>query len=204
MFMMKLASLKIIGNVQMVGFRTFIKNVADSLNVTGFAGNEADGSVNVVCEGDAEAIEGLINALKQNLPSFACIEELTAAYEAYKGDFIRFEWRGADVPGEGETELVALMRSFDKKGEVMVGFLGSMNETLKAVKEDTSMMLDKQDMMLEKQDMMLDKQDMMLEKQDETIAEIEGVRTDLKSYMAEKFTKIEQDVEAIKAKLGMV
>jgi len=181
--MMKRASLKITGNVQMVGFRTFIKNVADSLNVTGFAVNEADGSVNVVCEGDAEAIEGLINALKQNPPSFARIEELTTAYEAYKGEFIRFERRGADVPGEGETELVALMRSFDKKGEVMVGFLGSMNETLKAVKADTGL---------------------MLEKQDETIAEIEGVRTDLKSYMAEKFTKIEQDVEAIKAKLGMV
>jgi len=197
MFMMKRASLKIIGNVQMVGFRTFIKNVADSLNVTGFAGNEADGSVKVVCEGDAEAIEGLINALKQNLPSFACIEELTAAYEDYKGEFIRFERHGADVPGEGETEMVALMRSFDKKGEVVIGFLGSMNETLKAVKEDTSMMLDKQDMML-------DKQDMMLEKQDETIAEITGVRIDLKSYMEEKFTRIEQDVEAIKAKLGMV
>jgi len=202
--MMKRASLKITGNVQMVGFRTFIKNVADSLNVTGFAVNETDGSVKIVCEGDAEAIEGLINALKQNPSSFARIEELTTAYEAYKGEFIRFERRGADVPGEGETELVALMRSFDKKGEVMVGFLGSMNETLKAVKADTGLMLDKQDMMLEKQDMMLDKQDMMLEKQDETIAEIEGVRTDLKSYMAEKFTKIEQDVEAIKAKLGMV
>jgi len=197
MFMMKRASLKIIGNVQMVGFRTFIKNVADSLNVTGFAVNETDGSVKVVCEGDAEAIEGLINALKQNPPSFTRIEEVTATYEDYKGEFIRFERHGADVPGEGETEMVALMRSFNKKGEVMIGFLGSMNETLKAVKADTGLML-------EKQDMMLDKQDMMLDKQDETIAEIEGVRTDLKSYMAEKFTKIEQDVEAIKVKLGMV
>jgi len=121
--------------------------------------------------------------------------------------------------------MVALMRRFDKKCEVMIGFLGSMNETLKAVKADTGLMLDKQDMMLEKQDMMLDKQDMMLEKQDmmldkqdmmldkqdmmldkqdETISEIAGVRTDLKSYMAEKFTRIEQDVEALKAKLGLV
>ena len=148
---MKRASLRIIGNVQMVGFRTFIKNVADSLNVTGFAVNETDGSVNVVCEGDAEAIERLINALKQNPPSFARIEEVTAEYEDYKGEFIRFKRRGDDVPGEGETEMVALMRSFDKKGEVMIGFLGSMNETLKAVKADTGMMLDKQDMMLDKQ-----------------------------------------------------
>jgi len=149
--------------------------------------------------------------IKQNPPSFARIEEVTAVYEDYKGEFIRFDRRGADVTGEGETEMVALMRSFDKKGEVMIGFLGSMNETLKAVKADTGMMLDKQDMMLDKQDMMLDKQDMMLDKQDmmldkqdETIAEIKGVREDLKSYMAEKFTKIEHDVEAIKAKIGMV
>jgi len=74
------------------------------------------------------------------------------------------------------------MRSFDKKCEVIIVFLGSMNETWKAVKADTGLMQDKQD---------------------ETISEIAGVRTD-KSYMAEKFTRIEQDVEALKAKLGLV
>ena len=79
--MMKRASPRIRGDVQMAGFRTFIKTVADSLNVTGFA----------------------------------------------------------------ENEMVALMRSFDKKGEVMIGILSSMNETLKGVKGDTSKMLEKQD-----------------------------------------------------------
>ena len=79
--MMKRASLRIRGDVQMAGFRTYIKTVADSLNVTGFA----------------------------------------------------------------ESEMVALMRSFDKKGEVMIGILSSMNETLKGVKGDTSRILEKQD-----------------------------------------------------------
>ena len=72
--MMKRASLRIRGDVQMAGFRTFIKDIADSLIVTGFA----------------------------------------------------------------ESEMVALMRSFDKKGEVMIGILSSMNETLKDVKGDTN------------------------------------------------------------------
>jgi acylphosphatase len=72
--MMKRASLKIRGDVQMAGFRTYIKTVADSLNVTGFA----------------------------------------------------------------ENVMVALMRSFDKNGEVMIGLLSSMNETLKGVKGDTN------------------------------------------------------------------
>jgi acylphosphatase len=159
----------------MAGFRTFIKNVADSLNVTGFAENDNDGSVKVVCEGEGEAVERLVNAIKQNSPSFVHIAEAKAAYEEYKSEFSSFERRGADVPGEGEREMVALMRSFDKKGEVMVGILGSMDKTLKAVKGDTSKMLEKQDMMLGKQDMMLGKQDMMLEKQDETIGAIGGV-----------------------------
>ena len=213
--MKKRGSLRISGNVQMAGFRTFIKNVADSLNVNGFAENDKDGSVKVVCEGEWEAIERLVNAIKQNSPSFVRIKEVKAAYEEYKSEFSSFESRGADVPGEGESEVVALMRSFDKKGEVMVGILGSMNETLKGVKGDTSMMLEKQDMMLEKQDMMLEKQDETIgaiggvsekidQSKEEIVTEISSLREDIRSYMAEKFTKIEHEVEAIKAKIGMV
>ena len=77
------------------------------------------------------------------------------AYEEYKGEFSNFERRDVDVPGEEvtrENEMVALMRSFDKKGEVMIGILSSVNETLgsmngtrNSVKEDTSKMLGKQD-----------------------------------------------------------
>ena len=206
--MEKRASLKIRGNVQMAGFRAFIKNVADSLNVKGFAENEKDGSVKVVCEGEGEAIERLVNSVKQDSPSFARIEEVTAAYEEYKGEFSSFERRGADVPEEDGTEMVALMRSFDKKGEVMIGILGSMNETLKGVKGDTGKMLEKQDMMLGKQDMMLEKQDETIvaidRSKEEIVTEISSLRDDLRSYMEEKFRKIEQDVEVIKAKIGMV
>ncbi len=200
--MMKRASLRIRGDVQMAGFRTYIKTVADLLNLNGFAENEEDGNVKVVCEGEGEAIERLINSVKQNSPSFVRIEEVKAVYEDYKGGFSGFERRGVDVLGEGESEKVTLMRSFDKKGEVMIGILSSMNETLKGVKGDTNKTLEKQDMMLEKQDMMLEKQDMMLEKQDETIdaidrskeeivTEISSLRGDLRSYMGEKFAKIE-------------
>ena len=54
--MMKRADVRIRGNVQMAGFRTFIKNTADSLNVKGFTENLEDGSVRVVCEGEEAAI----------------------------------------------------------------------------------------------------------------------------------------------------
>jgi len=44
----------------------------------------------------------------------------------------------------------------------------------------------------------------MLDKQDETIAEIKGVREDLKSYMERRFEYIEQEIADIKAKIGVV
>nr|QNO53144.1 acylphosphatase [Methanosarcinales archaeon ANME-1 ERB6] len=150
---MKRADIRIKGNVQMVGFRTVIKNTADSLNVKGFAENLEDGSVKVICEGEEEGINELINSIKEKTPSFASIEEMNVAYEEYKGEFTGFERRGADVPKEDkEDAMLRYMRSFDKKGEVMIGILNSMDETMKSVKEDTSHMLEKQDMMLEKQD----------------------------------------------------
>ena len=68
---MKRANIKIKGNVQMAGFRTFIKNTADSLNnVKGFAENLENGSVKVICEGEEEGINELINSIKEKTPSF--------------------------------------------------------------------------------------------------------------------------------------
>ena len=191
----------------MAGFRTFIKNIADSLNVTGFAENQGDGSVKVVCEGEEEGIKRLIDSVKKKSPSFVSIEGLDVAYEEYKGEFSGFERRGADVPGE-ESEMVALMRSFDKKGEVMIGILssmnetmesmnetmGSMNETMKGVKEDTSQMLEKKEDTIEAID----------RSKEEIVTEISSLREDLRSYMENKFAMIEHEIEGIKAKIGIV
>ncbi|KAF5413750.1 MAG: Acylphosphatase [Candidatus Methanophagaceae archaeon] len=45
---------------------------------------------------------------------------------------------------------------------------------------------------------------LMLDKQDETITELKGVRIDLKSYMEERFERIEREIAAIKDKIGVV
>jgi len=44
----------------------------------------------------------------------------------------------------------------------------------------------------------------MLEKQDDTTGEIRGLREDLKSFMEERFNRLEREIEIIKAKLGML
>ncbi len=123
----------------MAGFRTFIKNIADSLNVKGFAGNLEDGSVRVVCEGEEEGITGLVKTIKQNPPSFARIDDVSVEYEDYKGEFTSFGRRGNDIPQKATLDdLLGVLKSFDSKAEKLVSILSDTNVTLKSVKEDTS------------------------------------------------------------------
>ena len=55
--------------------------------------------------------------------------------------------------------------------------------------------------MLEKQDKTIDAID---QSKEEIVTEISSLRDDLRSYMDYKFAKIEHEVEAIKAKIGMI
>jgi len=194
----------------MVGFRTFIKNIADSLNITGFVENLADGSVRVVCEGEEGGIKELIKAIKEKTPSFARIDEVRAEYGDYKGEFTSFERRGEDVPKEEkEDAMLRYMRSLDKKGEVAIGILSSMNETLMSVKEDTKLIPS----IKENTEKMLEKQDSMLEKQDRTIEILGDVKGDTKyipsvkadtSKMLEKQDKTIDVLEDIKGDTGEI
>jgi len=236
--MMRRANIRVKGNVQMAGFRTFIKNTADSLNVKGFAENLGEGSVKVICEGEEEGIKELINLIKESPPSFARIDDVSAEYGDYKGEFTSFERRGDDIPQKATLDdLLGVLKSFDSKAERLISILGGMDVTLKSVKEDTKVIPSikedtkiissiKEDTKLipgikENTNMMLEKQDQMLEKQDDTIAEIRNVSEkidegkeeivteissligDLRSYMENKFGKIEYEIAEIKAKIGM-
>jgi acylphosphatase len=138
---MKRADIRIKGNVQMAGFRTFIKNIADSFNLKGFAENLEDGSVRVIFEGEEEAIEGLINSVKENSPSFAHVDEVSVEYGDYKGEFTSFERKGDDIPQKATLDdLLSALKSFDSKAERLVSILSDMNVTLKNVKEDTKVL----------------------------------------------------------------
>ena len=184
------ADIIITGNVQMVGFRTFLKNLADSLHITGYAKNLEDGSVNVVCEGEGENIAEMIGKIRENSPSFASIVDISVEYADYTGEYVSFERTNGDIPKEATLgDLLVVMKSFDTKAETLVVILSGMDSTLKSVKEDTSLML-------EKQDKTLDKQDQMLDKQDTTIQVLKGVKDDTSQIKG-----IKEDTEVMKDKL---
>jgi len=213
------ADIIIKGKVQMAGFRTFIKNAADSFGLKGFAENLPDRDVKIVCECKKDKITEFIDYIKENTPSFAAIDDITLEYESYRGEFTTFERRGADVPGE-EGEILTVLKSFDAKAGKMVGILGEMNEKLGRIDE-------KQDRTIEiLKDVKEDtkyipgiKGDTSagLEKQDTTIGILEDVREDtgeitsalvfLKEIhretveLREKYELLSRDVDEIKVKL---
>ena len=60
----------VVGRVQGVGYRYFVLRHADALGVSGYARNRADGSVEVVAEGDDVVLADLEARLREG-PSFA-------------------------------------------------------------------------------------------------------------------------------------
>jgi len=61
--------LRIYGVVQGVGFRYFVRKQALTLGLAGYAKNMPDGSVEVVLEGENEAIDMAIDACRVGPPS---------------------------------------------------------------------------------------------------------------------------------------
>ena len=63
------------GRVQRVGFRYFVENAAQREGIQGYVRNQHDGSVEVVAEGDADAILRFEMAVRQG-PSGARVDEI--------------------------------------------------------------------------------------------------------------------------------
>jgi acylphosphatase len=192
------------GKVHDVGYRPFLLDLADSLLIERFDARnvviEGKQAVVVLVEGDENQINQFIELIKENKPENAVVEEIKI--EEYKG-FVR------SIDSYRQSLMVSQLNKI-----VQVGL----------------QMLHKQDLMLQKQDLMLQKQDQMLQKQDETmkiireesektreylgrkidqakdevVQEIRELRMDLKMYLDERLKKIEEEINTIKSKLGMV
>lgn len=75
------------GRVQGVGFRFFVKAVAEELNLTGWVRNKWDGRVEVLAEGDRADLESLLDSIRRGPPSAYVSEvrvEWNPAGQAYR------------------------------------------------------------------------------------------------------------------------
>jgi len=80
------------GLVQGVGFRWFVQREAMALDISGYTRNLGSGQVEVVAEGESDAIERLLVAL-QHGPRSAMVRDLSVVRGAATGTFIGFDVR---------------------------------------------------------------------------------------------------------------
>jgi acylphosphatase len=76
---------RITGRVQGVGYRYFALIEAQTLGVSGYAKNLRDGSVEVVAEGQAQAVSAFEARLREG-PAFARVEVVDREALAVRGD----------------------------------------------------------------------------------------------------------------------
>jgi len=220
--------------VQDIGYRLFLYESAEAMDISKFQARNIEGGVEVLIGGEDISVDKFVEFIREERPERAEVGEIEE--EEYKGKI-------KPIERFAQSFMLAQMGKFVNIGMEMLA-------TEKGIKKDTRMTLEKQDLTLEKQDSMLEKQDSMLEKQDsmlekmdsmlgkqdsmlekqdlmlgkqdetigairevsekidlgkeDIVAEISSLREDLRSYMENKFAGIEREITEIKVKIGMV
>lgn len=85
-------SAQVTGRVQGVGFRHFVCRQAGTHDLAGWVKNERDGSVRVEAEGPRDALEDLLDALRDG-PRTAKVQDVSADWQDADGSFETFEVR---------------------------------------------------------------------------------------------------------------
>jgi acylphosphatase len=78
------------GYVQGVGFRAFVARESRRLGLAGSVRNRADGTVEVIAEGERRVLEELLLALHRG-PAEAEVQRVDARWSAAEGGLTRFE-----------------------------------------------------------------------------------------------------------------
>jgi acylphosphatase/gas vesicle protein len=195
------------GNVQKVGYRDYVEEVARKLGIVGFVENVKDGTVRIVCETDEETVKKFIHEINIKKGLIEVEDVQIKSVGIATGEYKYFEIKYGPLEEEiGERMVMAV-----KYATIMSSDIKEMKQDIKEVKQDIKEM--KQDIKDMKQDISEMKQDIkeikgdvkeVLKKQEETIKEIRELRSDLKSYLDERFKKIEEEIRIIKARIGLV
>ncbi|MFH1305361.1 MAG: acylphosphatase [Candidatus Omnitrophota bacterium] len=79
------------GNVHGVGFRFAAERIATRLELTGFARNLPDGTVEVVCEGEQNRLAAFLDDMEKAMVGY--IGSSRVEWEAPRAEFSSFEIR---------------------------------------------------------------------------------------------------------------
>ena len=203
---MKRARCIVKGRVQRVGYRDEVEEIARRLGTKGFVENIKPYDIRIVTEGEDEAISEFIERIK--IKRFPIdVESVEVSFEDFKGEFEYFEIKRGDWQEELGERLDTAGKLLYKSVELAERSVELSERAVELGERavelgERSVELSERSVELGEESVSIGKR--MLEKQDETINEIKGLREDLKSYMEERFDRLEREVMAIKARLGMV
>lgn len=165
------------GTIQNVGYRAKVIGFARVFDLTGFVYNLDDRQVWIIAEGEENDLDAFVGAI-QIANTLIKVDDVEVEYADVTGDLNDFyKLVSSGETGERPDTAAEYLKKLISVTENGFGSLGS------------------------KMDVMLEKQDVMIEKQDETVAEIQGLRVDMKSYMDRKFGEIEEDLFMVKSVL---
>lgn len=88
--MKKAARFLVQGTVQGIFFRQFVKEHADNLGLTGFVRNLQNGDVEIIVEGEADAIKRIEGFVRKG-PEHSYIKAVNSKERKWSGDFKEFK-----------------------------------------------------------------------------------------------------------------
>jgi len=136
------AVIKAYGDVQRVGYRFVVQDLAREMGVKGYVKNQPDGSVEIVAEASKETIDKFVNAVKFKQPPID-VARLDVAYAEATGEYQHFNLISGDlteeiVEGFGTgLKYINLSRDENKQGFNRVEkSITSMHTDLKEMRTD--------------------------------------------------------------------
>ncbi len=172
-------------SVQDVGYRLFLLEKAGALS--GFeATNTAEG-LTVAVEGRERMVNDFIRLVKEERPPSARVSAVKL--ERYAGTVMRIEAFRGHFGAQQLAKIATTGVEVRDDIKEMKGDIKEMKGDIKEIKGNTE----------ETKDGIKG----ILLKQDETITEIRNLRTDLKEWMEQRFSRLETDVRTIKEKVGL-
>jgi acylphosphatase len=107
----KAYSLRVYGRVQRVGFRRYVLDLAQDLNLSGYVKNLSDGSVEIFVQGEEEKLSKFLESIKQPPPP-AKIREIKEEETSEKTEIKEFRIVYGEIADELQEGFGAMQTTF--------------------------------------------------------------------------------------------
>jgi len=175
-------NLRIIGNVQRVGYRHIVQNIARKHNITGRIENLEGYDVRIIAEGRSADLD----RFKKDIRIFEYpvnVESIESSEERYTGEYSYFQI----IRGSPDEELA---ERFDSA----IAIFQRMEK-----KQDIALDMHKESLSLQKKTLSLQEGTIGLQR--ETLDEIKGTRSDLDKILNKEISEMRQELREIRSAL---